>query len=356
VTRIASIAYDIDLDTLDAFAAATPLVAANRSGDAWPGERSHPLLSGLDGVLVGARDRVDRAFLDAASDTLKVVASNSVGFDHMLGAVDLARERGIALTHTPQVLTAAVAEQTFAFLATFLRWPWAGHAAVLAGGFVGERRSLLASPGFDGTTLGVVGVGEIGAEVARRAAVFGMKVLGNDIDPGRPTPFVRRTVPIEVVDLATLLARADVVSLHVDLNPSSHHLVGRAQLECMRPTAGLVNTSRGAVVDEEALARALGDGVIAWAALDVFENEPRVHPGLLALAAEGVPGRAGRVLFAPHVASGTRRARRAMAGRAIANLTRALAGADPATLDLIPPLRASLGPADLERLRRRLGG
>jgi glyoxylate reductase len=172
-----------------------------------------------------------------------------------------------------------------------------------------------------GATLGLVGVGRIGAAVARRARCFEMRVLYTDAAPLRAE--AERELGATGVDLATLLREADVVSLHVPLTPETYHLIGAAQLARMKPSAVLVNTSRGPVVDEAALAEALREGRIFAAGLDVYEREPEVHPDLLEL---------DRVVLAPHIASGSVRTRSEMSVMAVRNLLAGLRGERPPNL------------------------
>jgi glyoxylate reductase len=343
---IASVACDLHTDAIDELAARWGDVPLNRTGTGLPRAEVEAAIRGRRGLLVGARTVVDGPLLELAGDRLAVVSTNSVGFDHLLPGVEYAAAHGIALTHTPKVLSPAVAEQAITFMAWFLRRPLAGHRAVVEGRFATARSGLLHGLGFEGTVLGIVGLGSTGCATARRAAALGMPLLGCDIDDDRPAEEIPR---IERVDLPELLARADVVSLHVDLNPTSRHLIDADALARMKVGAGLVNTSRGPVVDEGALVAAMAAGRPGWVALDVFEHEPDLHPGLLALATTAPE----RVLFAPHTASGTRRARRAMADCSTSNLHRAIEG-DWAGLDLIPPLRISPGwhRAFTDRVRR----
>ncbi len=227
-------------------------------------------------------DRVDAELLDAAGPQLRIVANYAVGLDN----VDLAEcdRRGIAVSNTPDVLTDATAEMTIALMLALTRRVVEGDRFLRA-----QRRwqwapTFMLGRGLQGLSLGLVGFGRIGQAVARLAAAHGMNVSHG-------------------IPLDELLAAADVVSLHVPLTEETHHLVGERELGLMKPSAYLVNTSRGAVVDEAALARALEQGRIAGAALDVFEREPDVEPALLRLDS---------VVLVPHLASATHEAREAM--------------------------------------------
>jgi glyoxylate reductase len=244
-------------------------------------------VAGAAGLVTVPTDAVDGALLDAAGPELQVVAQHAVGFDN----VDLAAAtaRGVVVTNTPGVLTAATAEFTLALLLALVRRVAEGDRIVREGGPWSWEPTAMLGAGLAGKTLGIVGRGRIGEEVARLAGAFGMRVVHSSRSGG---------VPLE-----QLLAEADVVSLHVPLTPETRHLVDAAALARMRPTAVLVNTSRGPVVDEEALADALVAGRLAGAALDVYEREPDVEPRLRRLP---------NVVLTPHIASATAEAREAM--------------------------------------------
>jgi glyoxylate reductase len=262
----------------------------------WPPSRDEVLQrsQGQDGLLVMANDAVDGELLDAAGAQLRVVANHAVGFDNV--DLDAATRRGVLVTNTPGVLTRATAELTIALILDLLRRITEGDR------FLRRRTPWVWSPTFmlgrslAGRTLGIVGLGRIGREVARLAEAFEMRVVYSSRSP-------REDVPYERLELDDLLATVDVVSLHCPLSPQTHHLIGAAALKTMRRDAVLVNTTRGPVVDEAALVDALREGEIAGAALDVYEREPDVHPGLLTL---------GNVVLAPHLGSATSETREAM--------------------------------------------
>ena len=269
------------------------------------------LLSGVvgcDGLLCMLTDRVDEPVL--AAGPLQVVANMAAGTDNL--DLEAARRLGVVVTNTPGVLTEATADLTFALLLAAARRIVEGDAMVRSGGFQGWGPLLLVGADLDGATLGIVGPGRIGAAVARRARAFGMEIL---VAARRDRPDVGPRV-----DLDTLLARSDVVSLHCPLTPGTRHLLGLDQLLAMKPGAILVNTSRGPVVDEDALVEVLRAGHLGAAALDVYEREPAVHPGLLELP---------NVVLAPHVGSATRRTRAAMARLAAQDLVAVLEGREP---------------------------
>lgn len=257
---------------------------------------------GCAGLISMPTDRIDGAVLDAGP--LRVVAQHAVGLDNV--DLDAARARGVMVTNTPDVLTAATADLAMALLLAAARRVVEGDRLLRAGGFHGWRPLLLRGLDLDGARLGIVGLGRIGQAVAARAKAFGMTVVHHGRRDGLP--------------LAALLESCDVVSLHCPLTADTRHLIDAAALARMKPGAILVNTARGPVVDEAALVAALHSGHLGGAALDVFEGEPAVHPGLLAL---------DNVVLAPHIGSATVGARRRMAVKAAENLVAALTGAAP---------------------------
>ncbi|TYP90755.1 2-hydroxyacid dehydrogenase [Blastococcus xanthinilyticus] len=275
-------------------------------------------VAGAAALITLLTDRVDAELLDAAGPGLRIVANCAVGFDN----VDLAAAsaRGVVVTNTPGVLDEATADLAFALvLATARR-------LVEADRFVRGGREWIWGPqsfvGLDvsgGATLGIVGLGRIGMAVARRAAAFGMRILATG---SRATGEEARRYGVAAADLPRLLAESDVVSLHCPLTPDTHHLIGAAELAAMKPTAILVNTARGPVVDEAALVTALETGVIAAAGLDVYEDEPRLHPGLRAL---------DNTVLLPHIGSAGRATRDAMGLLAVDNVRAVLAGEPPRT-------------------------
>jgi lactate dehydrogenase-like 2-hydroxyacid dehydrogenase len=242
-----------------------------------------PEPDGVDGLLVNPGDPVDAALLDRAGPSLRVVANFGVGYDN----VDLpaATERGVVVANTPGVLTEATAELTIALLLALLRRVPEGDRLVRRRDPWRLDPTFMLGRGLRGLRLGVVGMGRIGREVARLAEAHGMEV-----------------VPVGRGELDRL-ADVDVVTLHIPMRPETRHLVDAGVLARLRPGAVLVNTSRGPVVDEAALVAALEEGRLAGAALDVFEHEPDVHPGLL--------GRED-VVLTPHLGSATQEAREAM--------------------------------------------
>jgi glyoxylate reductase len=241
--------------------------------------------AGADGIVAMLTVRVDDAFLDAAGPQLRIVANYAVGVDNV--DLDAARRRGIVVSNTPDVLTRATAELAIALMLSLLRRVAEGDRFVRAREPWRFSLEFMLGEGLEDKTLLIVGAGRIGRETARLGEALGMRVL----TAGRGDA------------LGDLLPRADVVSLHCPLNAETRHLVDAAALASMKPTAVLVNTARGPIVDEAALARALHDGRIAGAALDVYEREPEVTAELLTLE---------NVVLTPHLGSATRETRIAM--------------------------------------------
>jgi glyoxylate reductase len=252
-------------------------------------------------------DAIDRTVIDAAPK-LKVIANVAVGFNNI--DVAYATARGIVVTHTPDVLTESVADFTWALILAITRRLAEGERVVRSGGWRGWALDFMLGTELKGKQLGLVGVGRIGRAVAARASAFGMRVVytePRDVDlPGADN-----------VSLDRLLNTSDIVSLHVPLLPETRHLIDKKALARMKRSAYLINTARGPVVDEAALAWALQNHLLAGAALDVYENEPAVHPELLKL---------DNVLLVPHLASATTETRTAMADLAADNVLAVLAG------------------------------
>ncbi len=267
-----------------------------------------PEAAGARALVPLLTTRVDGALL-ARLPRLELVASVSVGTDHI--DLDACRARGVAVTNTPDVLTEATADLAFALLLAAARRVGEAERALRSGGFPPWSPGFMLGKRVSGATLGIVGFGRIGRAVARRAAGFGMHVLCTSRGPVAAEP------PAERVPLGELLARADFVSVHVPLSSATRHLIGRGELARMRPGAVLVNTSRGAVVDEAALVEALARGPLFAAGLDVYEHEPAVHPGLLGLE---------NVVLLPHIGSAEAETRRAMATLAADNVIALLEG------------------------------
>ncbi|HVB44146.1 MAG TPA: D-glycerate dehydrogenase [Streptosporangiaceae bacterium] len=276
-------------------------------------------VAGKAGAITLLTDRVDDEFLDAAGPRLKIVANYAVGFDNI--DVAACTRHGVLTSNTPEVLTETTADTAFALMIAaarrvaegdrFLRsgTPWIWGPLMMLGQDVHHR------------TLGIVGFGRIGQSLARRARGFDMRILYHDVY--RPPAQVEAELGAEYRDLDDLFRESDFISLHTNLTPETRHLINAERLAMMKSTAVLVNTSRGPVIDEEALARALKKGEIFAAGLDVFEREPSVHPDLLDCE---------NAVLIPHLGSATVETRLAMANLAVDNLFAGLDGTRPPTL------------------------
>ena len=271
-------------------------------------------VAGRDGVLCLLTDTIDAEVLDAARGC-RIFANYAVGYNNI--DVAAASARGIAVTNTPGVLTDATADLTWALLFSAARRIPEGDRFTRAGKFVGWAPMLLLGGDISGRTLGIVGAGRIGTAVALRSRGFRMRVLYFDRVPNEA---LEQAVGAERVELDTLLRESDFVSVHVSLDDSTRHLIGARELGLMKPTAYLVNTSRGPVVDEAALVQGLRAGEIAGAGLDVFEDEPALAPGLAEL---------DNVVIPPHLGSATIGTRTRMATLAASNLLAMLRGQRP---------------------------
>lgn len=274
-------------------------------------------VKGRDGVLSLLTDTVNAEVFDAAAGA-KIFANYAVGFNNI--DVDAATERGIMITNTPGVLTDATADMAWALLFSVARCVVEADQYTRAGKFKGWSPKLFLGGDITGRTLGIVGAGRIGTAMALRSVGFKMKVLY--CDPMRNEE-LERELGARQVDLDTLLHESDFVSVHVLLDEETRHLIGPDELAKMKPTAYLINTSRGPVIDEVALVAALKSGEIAGAGLDVFEDEPELKPGLADLDNAVVP---------PHIASATIWTRGKMAEMAATNLVAGLKGETPPNL------------------------
>ncbi|HKJ26792.1 MAG TPA: D-glycerate dehydrogenase [Anaerolineales bacterium] len=279
-----------------------------------PPEREEILdkVRGKDGLLCLLTDPIDGEVMDSAGLQLKVIANCAVGVDN----IDLpaATQRGIPVGNTPGILTETTADFTFALLMAAARRVVEGDRFVRDGNWQTWGLTLLMGQDIHSATLGIIGFGRIGQAVARRAAGFDMRVLY--YNPGhKPSP---ETPFAEKVDLPTLLGESDFVSLHTPLTADTHHLIGTAELQQMKPTAILINTARGPIVDPKALYHALSGGEIAAAALDVTEPEP-ICPDDPLLTLDNL-------IIAPHIASASRATRGKMADMAVENLLAGLNG------------------------------
>lgn len=278
---------------------------------------------GKQALLCLLTDTVDRAVLEAGSD-LRIVANIAVGYNNV--DVAAARARGIAVTNTPDVLTEASADFTWALILGITRRIAEGERLLRRGEWKGWALDFMLGTDLRGKQLGIVGFGRIGRALAARAGAFGMRVVHTSRGSERAASARSAAAsPAEAgasMPLDRLLSTSDVVSLHVPLTPQTTHLVDQAALARMKRSAYLINTSRGPVVDEAALAWALRERIISGAALDVYEREPEVHPDLLRLE---------NVVLTPHLASATVETRTAMADLAVRNVIAVLAGREPIT-------------------------
>jgi glyoxylate reductase len=276
-------------------------------------------VAGKLGAITLLTDKVDDEFLAAAGPDLRIVANYAVGFDNL--NLEACTRAGVMASNTPEVLTETTADTAWALLMAAARRIPEGDR------FLRSRTPWIWGPmmmlGQDvhGKTMGILGFGRIGQAVARRALGFGMRIVY--YDTYRPPPEVEEKFGAEYRHLDDLLAESDFVSVHTNLTPETHHLLNAQRLRQMKPTAVLVNTSRGPVIDEAALAEALREGVIFAAGLDVFEHEPEVHPDLLEL---------DNAVVIPHLGSATVETRTNMGLVAAENLLAALDGLRPPTL------------------------
>jgi glyoxylate reductase len=275
-------------------------------------------IKGADALLTLLTDKMDAEILDAAGPRLRIVANMAVGYDNI--DMKAATFRGIMVTNTPGVLTDATADHAWALLFAIARRIPESERYLRAGKFKSWGPLLFLGGDVTGRTLGIIGAGRIGYAMAMKSRGFNMKVLYT----GRSSNTkLESEIGARRAGLKELLRQSDFVSLHVPLKPETTHLIDAAALSLMKPTAYLINTGRGPLVDEAALAEALKKGDIAGAALDVFEKEPEVHPGLLAL---------DNVVLTPHIASATIDSRSRMAVMAAENLVEGLAGRKPPNL------------------------
>lgn len=305
------------------------LAAAGHRVEVWRGELPPPraalveALAHADAVMAMVTDRMDAPLL-AASPRLRVIANMAVGYDNVDPAG--AAEAGVWLTNTPGVLAETTADLAFALLLAGARQVVASDRDTRAGGWKTWSPTAFLGRDVHGATLGIIGLGEIGSAVARRARGFAMRVLycGRTRRPEREAE-----LGVEWASLATLLAAADFVTLHTPLTPGTRHLIGEREFALMKPTALLVNTARGGIVDQEALVAALRAGAIGGAALDVTDPEPLpvAHP-LFTFA---------NVIITPHIASGSFATRSRMAEMAAANIIAVLEGREPPNAVNRPP-------------------
>ena len=271
-------------------------------------------VSGKRALVCVTTDRIDSAVINAGCD-LKIIANIAVGYDNI--DLSAAASRGISVTNTPGVLTEAVAELTWGMILSVTRRMVEGDRLIRQKAWKGWALDFMLGMELSGKQLGIIGPGRIGRAVAARAPAFGMEVVFASRSRETVVASEKPLVPLD-----ELLVTSDIVSLHVPLKPETRHLINRQTLARMKRSAYLINTARGPVVDEEALNWALDERLIAGVALDVFEREPEVHPGLL---------QRSNVVLVPHLGSATHETRVAMADLAARNVEAVLQGRPPLT-------------------------
>ena len=279
-----------------------------------PREELLEKVKGRDALLCLLTEEIDAEVIKAGTD-LKIIANYAVGYNNI--DVETATKSDIWVSNTPGVLTNTTADMAWALMFAVARRIPEADRFTRAGKYEGWSATMLLGGDVYGKTLGIIGVGRIGAAVAMRSAGFNMRVLYSDV---RSNKELEREVGAKKVDIDTLLKESDFVSVHVPLMPETRRLIGKRSLAMMKPTAYLINTSRGPVVHEAALAEALKNGTIAGAGLDVYEYEPEINPALFEL---------DNVVITPHTASGSVETRTKMAIMAAENILAALAGKTP---------------------------
>ncbi len=272
---------------------------------------------GVDGVLCTLTEKIDAELMDAAGDSLKVVANMAVGYDNV--DLEAASERGVVVTNTPEVLNETTADTTFMLMLAAARRLGEAERLLRSGRWDAWGPKQLTGPDVWGKTLGIIGLGRIGQALGRRAKGFDMALVYHDQYRNEDA---ESELGARYVELEELLRTSDFVSIHTPLTPETKHLIGAEELDSMKPEAVLVNTSRGPVVDEAALAEALAERRIFAAGLDVYENEPEVNAQLLELE---------NVVLAPHIGSASIETRDKMAALAAENLAAVLQGERPKT-------------------------
>lgn len=269
-----------------------------------------------DGLLVLLTDMIDKKVIVAAGKKLRVISNYAVGYNNI--DVVEATKRGIMVTNTPGVLTETTADLAWALLMCIGRRIVEGDKLVRAGKFRGWEPMLLLGTDIHESTLGLIGFGRIGQAMARRAKGFNLKVIYYDREP--VPPIIEKELGASYVSFDELLRKSDFISVHVPLTEETFHLIGQEEFSMMKKESYLINTARGPIIDEKALVKALKDGVIRGAALDVFENEPAIEQELMNM---------DNVVIVPHIGSASYRTRTKMAIMAAKNLISALRGERP---------------------------
>jgi glyoxylate reductase len=274
------------------------------------------IVQGADALLPMLTDRIDDELLDAAGPQLKIVANNAVGYDNI--DVPAAMRHGVIVTNTPGVLTETTADLAWTLMMAAARRVGEGERFLRGGKWTCWSPMQLLGMDIHGATLGIFGMGRIGQAMARRAAGFGMKVIYTD--SFRMAGGAEKSLNVTYVDKDTLVRESDFISCHCPLTPDTRHAFSTAEFAAMKSTAVFVNTSRGPVVDEAALAEALQSGKIFAAGIDVFEQEPKVHPALLECE---------NAVLIPHLGSASVETRSRMAAIAAQNIVACLRGETP---------------------------
>ncbi len=276
------------------------------------------LAKDADAIITQLRDPIDREFIESLQKA-KIVANYAVGYNNI--DVQAASERKIYVTNTPGVLTEATADIAFALILSVARRIVEADSFVREGNFVGWKPKLFLGYDLFGKTLGIIGMGRIGQAVARRALGFGMKIIY--YNRKKLSEEVEKEYNAQYVDLDTLIQTSDYISIHAPLTKETYHLINAERISKMKPTAILINTARGPVVDEKALYEALKRNKIAGAGFDVYENEPILTPGLEML---------DNVVLLPHIGSATFETREKMSEMVAINVIQALEGKIPQNL------------------------
>lgn len=282
-----------------------------------PLERSELLdkVRNRHGIITMLNDKVDAELMQQAGSQCRIFANYAVGYNNI--DIPAATERGIFISNTPDVLTDATADMAWALLLAAARRVVEGDRTVRSGGFTGWSPLFMLGVEVTGKTLGIIGAGRIGQAVARRAQGFGMKIL---YTANNPRPDFEKETGASFSGLDVLLSQSDFVSIHVPLTPLTHHMIGADEFAIMKESSVLINTARGPIVDETALAAALRGGLIRAAGLDVYEREPEVEAELLAL---------DNAVLCPHLGSSTLETRERMGLMAAENVLAALRGGIP---------------------------
>ena len=293
-------------------------VEANQSDRLYPRDELIAKLKGKEGVQTSSSDRIDGDLLDQCPG-LKAVCNTAVGYNNI--DVEACTRRGVMVTNTPGVLTDSVADYSMGMIIATCRRMTEGESYLRTGEWKGSFLKQLLGQDVHGATLGIFGFGRIGQAIARRALGFDMKILYHSRT--RAAADAETSAHAQYVGKEELLRRANVVLLILPYVPQTHHFIGAKELALMKPSAVLVNMARGGVVDDGALVEALKNKTIWAAGLDVYENEPKLNPGLMGLK---------NVVLSPHIASASEPTRQAMAMTAAKNLATALSGGVPPNL------------------------